>query len=56
MKTNLTLLIAGIILVLIGVIFKVGNSSDYSNYVIGVGLLLEVLAAAGFIKMTSEKK
>ncbi|WP_432672493.1 hypothetical protein [Flavobacterium sp. SM2513] len=50
MKTFISLLIAGMLLVITGALLKIENTYEYSNYILGLGLILEIISVIGIIK------
>lgn len=49
MKTFITLLIAGVLLVITGVLLKIENTYEYSNYILSLGMILEIISVFGII-------
>lgn len=49
MKTFITLLIAGMLLVITGALLKIENTYEYSNYILGLGMILEIISVIGII-------
>lgn len=49
MKTFISLLIAGMILVITGALLKIENTYQYSNYILGLGMILEIISVFGII-------
>ena len=49
MKTFITLLIAGVLLVITGVLLKIENTYEYSNYILSLGMILEIISVIGII-------
>ena len=49
MKTFISLLIAGVLLVITGVLLKIENTYEYSNYILSLGMILEIISVFGII-------
>ncbi len=49
MKTFIALLITGMLLVIAGALLKIENTSEYSNYLLGLGMTLELIAVFGIL-------
>lgn len=50
MKTYISLLIVGMIIAIIGAFLKIGNSYEYSNYLLILGMILELISVFGIVK------
>jgi Na+/alanine symporter len=56
MKTYIILLIIGMIVVIIGVFLKINRVSEYSNYLLSLGMILELISVFGIVKSFKNRK
>jgi hypothetical protein len=56
MKKYLTILIIGMIIVIIGALMKINNSFVYSNYLLIIGMILELISVFGIVKEYKKAK
>jgi hypothetical protein len=56
MKTYIILLIIGMIVVIIGAFLKINRVSEYSNYLLSLGMILELISVFGIVKSFKNRK
>jgi hypothetical protein len=56
MKKYITLLIVGMIIVIIGALLKIDNSFEYSNFLLSLGMILELISVFGIVKSYRNRK